>query len=123
MHICPGCDKSYKTEKGLKTHLLSKCEGIKEVFSLPAPVQKKKSKRGRPAKQMPGMDMLIANWDRLEIGEAYPLPDHEGDDSHPKVTLSRYHFRTRAEKVGLIPGEDFTIESHPDCGATITRKK
>lgn len=92
-------------------------------FALPAPVQKKKSKRGRPTKDMPGMRLLVANWDQLEVGEAYPLPDYEGEDDHGPLTLARHHFKKYAEPAGLKAGSDYSIEGHPEVGATITRKK
>lgn len=120
---CEGCGKEYKTEKGLAKHLTQKCEAIANVFAIPAKVERKKSKRGRPVKEMPGMDALAANWAQLEIGATYPLPNHEGDDSHSDVTLSRYHFRKRANQVGIVPGQDYTIEAHEEFGATITRKR
>ena len=119
MNTCTGCQKEYKTEKGLSDHV-RKCEKVAAPFS-PVKVERKKSKRGRPVREMPGMDDMIQNWDQYEVEGTYPLPDHEGNDSHSDVTLSRYHFRKRANKIGLVPGQDFTIESHPDCGATITK--
>lgn len=121
MTKCEGCGKEYKTDKGLMTHSL-KCEGLVIPFTI-VKVERKQSKRGRPTKAMPGMDALAANWESLEVGATYPLPNHEGDDSHSDVTLSRYHFKKRAVQVGLTPGEDYSIESHDVYGATITRKK
>lgn len=119
---CEGCGKEYKTQRGLAKHLSEKCEAIANVFAIPAKVERKASKRGRPVKQMPGLDALIANWDSLEIGEAYPIPGHDGDDSHPAVTLTRYHVKRRAIPAGYRPGIDYTVESHPEVGAVIIRK-
>ena len=84
-------------------------------------VERKASKRGRKAIDKPGMDALVSAWSTLEVGATIVLPDNSGDADHAKVTLDRYHFRKRAEKAGLEPGRDYTIESHDEFGATITK--
>ena len=112
MNTCETCGKTYK-----KSH---KCAGATFLF---VPVERKESRKGRKPAEKPGMDLLISNWANFPVGVTIALPDASGTDDHAKVTLDRHHFKVRAGRIGLIPGQDYTIEAHPDFGATITRKR
>lgn len=87
-------------------------------------VERKVSRRGRKAIDKPGMRAMVESWSRIKVGSTVILPDFvPGEDLHSAVTLARHHFKKYANEAGLAAGIDFTIESHDEYGATITRLK
>lgn len=84
-------------------------------------VERKVTKRGRKAIDKPGMKALVGAWSKFKVGSTIVLPDGPASADHAEVSLSRHHFRKYAEAAGLKAGTDYSIESHPEYGATITR--
>lgn len=95
-----------------------KSEAVPVDFS---PVERKATKRGRKAIEKPGMKALVENWSRFKVGSTIVLPDFEGKPEHAEVSLARHHFAKYAKEAGLKAGTNYSIETHPDHGATITR--
>lgn len=107
----------------LSNDALSEAIAKANAAVLPPVVERKASRKGRKALAKPGMLALVNAWDKFGVGETRILPDFEGDgENHADLTLARYHFREKAAKsANLKAGVDYTIEGHPEHGATITR--